>query len=133
MTSIRPAAVVGVDVGGTFTDFYLVDHFGVRVHKTPTTPEDPSLGVLRGLRDLGDPEVALVVHGSTVATNAVLEGKGAKTALVTTEGFEDVLEIGRQDREKLYDIWVQRPSPLVPRERRRIDRTLSHRRRGRRS
>ena len=110
--------VVGVDVGGTFTDFYLIDESGVRVHKTPSTPQDPSEGVLEGLRELGEPNVTLVVHGSTVATNAVLERKGARTALVTTAGFEDVLEIGRQNRDSLYDIWVQRPPPLVPAERR---------------
>ena len=118
MSSNRAAAVVGVDVGGTFTDFYLVDAAGVRVHKTPSTPHDPSEGILRGLREIGGMDAGLVVHGSTVATNAVLEGKGAKTALVTTAGFEDVLEIGRQDRPSLYDVWVSRPSPLVLAERR---------------
>ena len=118
MSSTLPAPVVGVDVGGTFTDLYLVDHAGVRVHKTPSTPHDPSEGVLRGLREIGGMDAALVVHGSTVATNALLEGKGAKTALVTTAGFEDVLEIGRQDRPSLYDVWAGRPPPLVPAERR---------------
>ena len=118
MSSTLPAPVVGVDVGGTFTDLYLVDDAGVRVHKTPSTPHDPSEGVLRGLREIGGMDAALVVHGSTVATNALIEGKGAKTALVTTAGFEDVLEIGRQDRPSLYDVWAGRPPPLVPTERR---------------
>ena len=118
MPSDRHATVAGVDVGGTFTDFYIVDAAGVRVHKTPSTPHDPSEGVLRGLREIGGMDAAIVVHGSTVATNAVLEGKGAKTALVTTAGFEDVLEIGRQARPSLYDVRVRRPPPLVPTERR---------------
>ena len=80
MASTQSPTVIGIDVGGTFTDFYLVDDSGIRVHKTPSTSHDPSQGVLQGLRDLGDPDVSIVVHGSTVATNAVLEGKSSKTA-----------------------------------------------------
>ncbi len=110
--------LVGVDVGGTFTEFVLAQGTALRVHKLPSTPDDPSRAVLRGLRELGIGPGADIVHGSTVATNALIERKGARTALVTTAGFEDVLEIGRQERESLYDFLVTRPEPLVPAERR---------------
>ena len=113
----RGPALLGVDVGGTFTDFVLWRDGAVELHKRPSTPDDPARAVLAGIDALGVAP-GLVVHGSTVATNALLEGKGAKTALVTTAGFEDVLEIGRQDRPSLYDVWVSRPPPLVPAERR---------------
>jgi N-methylhydantoinase A len=106
--------VVGIDTGGTFTDFILFDGHSIRTHKTLSTPEDPSQAVLAGLRELGALG-AQVVHGSTVATNAFLERKGAPVALVTTQGFEDLLEIGRQARGSLYDLFWQRPEPLVPR------------------
>ena len=104
--------LVGVDVGGTFTDFVTSD---LRVHKVPSSPRRPDEAVVRGVRELGASAIAL---GTTVATNAVLEGKGARTALVTTEGFEDAIAIGRQDRPSLYDFHVVRPDPLVPAERR---------------
>ncbi|MFN3973764.1 MAG: hydantoinase/oxoprolinase family protein [Dehalococcoidia bacterium] len=110
--------IIGVDIGGTFTDFLLLQGRGIRVHKVPSTPHDPSLALLQGLREMGirpgEPGV-LVVHGSTVATNALLERKGALTALITTAGFEDILEIGRQSRPSLYDLNQERPAPLVPR------------------
>jgi len=109
--------VAGVDTGGTFTDFILFDGDRIRTHKVLSTPDDPSRAVLQGLRELGALD-AEVVHGSTVATNAFLERKGARLTLVTTKGFEDLLEIGRQDRGSLYDLdWV-RPEPLIPRSRR---------------
>ncbi len=104
--------LVGVDVGGTFTDFVGED---LRIDKVPSTPRNPGAAVLAGLRALRGTAMA---HGTTVATNAVLEGRGARTALVTTEGFEDVLAIGRQHRPSLYDFRVTRPDPLVPAERR---------------
>ncbi len=110
--------VVGIDTGGTFTDFVLFDGDEIRIHKEPSTPSDPSRAVLSGLRHLLAGEVADVIHGSTVATNALLERKGARTALVTTAGFEDVLEIGRQTRRSIYDINVTKTPPLVPAERR---------------
>ena len=109
------ASILGVDVGGTFTDFVLWQDGKLSVYKRPSTPDDPSRGVLEGLAEAGW-QVEEVVHGSTVATNAVLERRGAKTALITTRGFRDVLEIGRQTRPKLYDLEPSRPPPLVPRE-----------------
>lgn len=109
--------LVGIDTGGTFTDFVLFDGLSIRTHKVLSTPEDPSRAVLQGLRDLGALD-AEIVHGSTVATNAFLERKGARLSLVTTKGFEDLLEIGRQERGALYDLMWERPEPLVPRSRR---------------
>ena len=114
----KTPTVVGIDTGGTFTDFLLVDGGGFRVHKVPSTPGDPSRAILQGLEEvgIGGKDAAVVfVHGSTVATNALLERKGATTALVTTEGVEDLLEIGRQARPRLYDLTQQLPEPLVPR------------------
>ena len=108
-------AVVGVDVGGTFTDFAVLRDGALEVYKLPSTPGDPSLGILQGVNDLGVGQ-ASYVHGSTVATNALLERRGGRTALVTTHGFEDVLEIGRQNRPDLYDLSVDRPPALVPSE-----------------
>lgn len=106
-------AILAVDTGGTFTDFYLRTRAGVRIHKVLSTPGDPSRAIRRGIRELRAEGISLV-HGSTVATNAFLERKGAKVALITTEGFEDVLHIGRQNRPSLYDLSVHRPIPLVP-------------------
>ncbi len=107
--------ILGVDVGGTFTDFLLWEDGAVRAHKRPSTPDDPSRSVLEGIDELGVvPE--LVVHGSTVATNAVLERAGARTALVTTGGMRDLLVIGRQSRPDIYDLEPETPEPLVPEE-----------------
>ena len=107
--------VVGIDVGGTFTDIAVLRDGVLSVHKLPSTPADPSVGITAGVRDTGvDVEAADFIHGSTVATNALLEGKGGRTALVTTMGFEDVLEIGRQNRADLYDLSMERPEPLAP-------------------
>lgn len=109
--------VVGVDTGGTFTDFVVLDGERVVVHKELSTPDDPVRAILRGLAALGVHErLELLVHGSTVATNAVLERKGARTGLLTTAGFRDVLEIGRQNRPRLYDLRQVKPPPLAPRE-----------------
>jgi N-methylhydantoinase A len=106
---------LGVDVGGTFTDFFLLTDAGLVVYKRPSTPAAPEGGLLEGLTEMGaSPEE--VVHGSTVATNAIIERKGARTALITTRGFKDVLVIGRQDRPRLYDLSPQREPPLVPDE-----------------
>ena len=109
-------AILGVDIGGTFTDFALVDRGEIRVFKTSSTPDDPTRGVLEGLGELRVSEDTDISHGSTVATNALLELKGARTALLVTEGFEDMLEIGRQNRPSLYDFQVERPPQLVPPE-----------------
>ena len=106
--------LIGIDVGGTFTDFVLLDRGVLRVLKVPTTPDDQSAGILAGLDRLGASDEAIVVHGTTTATNALLERRGARTALLTTEGFEDVLAIGRQNRPHLYRLEATRPEPLVP-------------------
>ena len=109
--------VLAVDTGGTFTDFVL--HRGGRVStlKLPSTPADPAEAVLAGVRRLMDGDEAfLMVHGSTVGTNALLERKGARVVLVTNRGFEDVIEIGRQNRPQLYALTGHRPPPLVARD-----------------
>lgn len=109
---------VGVDTGGTFTDFIYHADGRARLFKVPSTPDDPSRAIVEGLRRAArEAGVSLrdleVVHGTTVGTNALLERKGARSALVTTEGFEDVLVIGRQARGSLYDLNWTRPAPLV--------------------
>ncbi|QSG05087.1 hydantoinase/oxoprolinase family protein [Halapricum desulfuricans] len=115
---------IGVDVGGTFTDVVIVDDEGrLRGVKTPSTPAQPDDGVVDGLSRARDDGIDVagaefLGHGTTVATNAVLEDDLPPTALVTTDGFRDVLEIGRQDRPDLYDLDFERPPPLVPRDRR---------------
>lgn len=103
---------IGSDTGGTFTDLVAADGTVVKV---PSTPDDPGRAVRTGLVQLGAPEQVALCHGTTVATNAVLERTGGPVALVTTEGFADVIEIGRQDRPSLYDTSVNRPEPLVAR------------------
>lgn len=104
--------LVGVDVGGTFTDFVVLLDGQLKVYKLSTTPADQSQAILAGLRALGI-ERAEIVHGMTVATNALLERRGATTALITTAGFADTLIIGRQNRPHLYRLSQQRPEPLV--------------------
>lgn len=107
---------LGVDVGGTFTDVVLVTDAGITTVKVPTTP-DPSEGVMSGSRQLvADGRAVEMVHGTTIATNALLERAGARVVLVTDLGFEDVIEIGRQDRPSLYDPSVTRPIPLAARD-----------------
>jgi len=124
-TPVRPGEPlrIGIDVGGTFTDLAAVDGDGrIRRRKVFSTPADPSQAVLEGLdlflRDLGAEGSipAEIVHGSTVATNAVLERKGARTAFIATAGFRDLLVIARQDRPDLFDFESRRPPPLVPEE-----------------
>jgi N-methylhydantoinase A len=104
----------GIDVGGTFTDLVAWDGLHLETGKVPSTPDDQSSGVIDAVRQLPAAPQS-VIHGTTVATNALLEGRGATTALVTTDGFEDVLAIGRQDRPSLYDSMADRPEPLAPR------------------
>jgi N-methylhydantoinase A len=110
---------VGVDTGGTFTDFVFQTEEGLRVFKIASTPADPSEAITAGLRRICDLTGATlrnleIIHGTTVGTNALLERRGARTALVTTAGFEDVLVIGRQARPGLYDLNAVRSQPLVP-------------------
>src|SRR3712207_2638990 len=109
---------IGVDVGGTFTDLVALSEGAVATAKVPSTPQDQSAGVMNAIRTSEvEPEaVFALAHGMTVATNALLERRGAQTALVTTEGFRDVLEIARQNRPSLYDLTQDRPPPLVPRD-----------------
>ena len=105
---------IGIDTGGTFTDFVCLDHRGLTVYKLRTTPDDQSRAILEGVAHLSENGAhADVVHGSTVATNAVLERKGARVALIATKGFEDVLRIGRQTRPELYNFFVPLPRPIV--------------------
>lgn len=108
----------GIDTGGTFTDFVFYDGEKIYSYKIPSTPDDPSRSIIAGLAHvLGEKfHNVEIVHGTTVATNALLERKGARVALVTTAGFEDVIEIGRQNRGSLYDIFWEAPRPLVARD-----------------
>ena len=107
---------IGIDTGGTFTDFVVHERGRTRIHKVLSTPDDPARAVLTGLADLfPDGWTGEVTYGSTVATNALLERRGARVCLVTTAGFEDVLEIGRQDRPALYALEPSLPPPLVER------------------
>ena len=115
---------IGVDVGGTFTDVVVADGSGLTMLKVPSTPEAPDRGVLDGLDAAADragfapADVTAFGHGTTVATNALLEREWAETALVTTEGFRDAVEIGRQTRPDLYDLRAEKPAPVVDRDRR---------------
>ena len=111
---------IAVDTGGTFTDCVLVDGSEIRTLKVFSTPDDAARAILDGVRQIAQTTPQLgslhIIHGTTVGTNTLLERRGARVALVTTEGFEDIIEIGRQARPKLYDLNVERQPPLVPRE-----------------
>jgi len=119
---------VGVDSGGTFTDICLFDERAGRVEtwKVPSTPDDPSRGIAEGVEqgmrrvapDAARPAESIVYfgHGTTVATNALIQHRGVKTGLITTDGFRDLLEIGRQKRPDLYDLQADKPLTLVPRD-----------------
>src|SRR5579862_2505468 len=105
---------LGIDTGGTFTDLLRLDDDGMKVHKVRSTPDDPARAIFAGIEELaGGAGWNELIHGSTVATNALLERKGARVALVTTKGFEDVLEIGRQTRAELYNFMVRARRPLL--------------------
>src|SRR5436309_10808985 len=104
---------IGVDTGGTFTDFVVIRHGEVEIFKELSTPQQPDQAIMKGIRRVEGEPAREIIHGSTVATNALIERKGARTALLTTEGFEDVIVIGRQTRRDLYDIFVTRPAPLI--------------------
>src|SRR5438067_13486093 len=108
---------VGVDVGGTFTDLVaLAENGTIEVRKVVTTPDDPAVGLFRALDALSPVPVDVLIHGTTIATNALLERRGARIALVTTKGFEDLLWLRRQDRAALYDLTRDHPPPLVVRD-----------------
>ena len=114
---------LGIDVGGTFTDAMIINEETgeIRIGKVPSTPKDPSIGFLDAVdtilkeNNIEAQDVTYVVHGTTVATNAIIEGKMAATGFITTEGFRDMLEIQRQIRPSLYDLQFEKPRPLVPR------------------
>ena len=110
---MRKPPRIGIDTGGTFTDFVRIENGVLVTHKLRTTPDDQSRAILAGISELSRDTAADIVHGSTVATNAVLERKGARVGLVTTAGFEDVIRIGRQTRPELYNIFVPLPRPIV--------------------
>src|SRR3974390_2937120 len=116
--------LLGVDVGGTFTDAVLAVDGRLITAKAPSTPRDQSQGVMAAVgaalerAGAGADAVDAFSHGMTVATNALLEGKGARTAFIATEGFTDLIALGRQDRPELYRLCTARPAPLTPPERR---------------
>jgi N-methylhydantoinase A len=114
---------IGIDVGGTFTDAVIVvDDGHVRIAKVRSTPERIEAGFMDGLRQLLEragaqaADVGYLAHGSTVATNAIVQRRLARTALITNEGFRDVLSIGTQMRARVYDLWTPEPEPIVPRD-----------------
>ncbi len=109
--------IIGIDTGGTFTDFFWLESGEIHVLKEPSTPDNPARAILNGLRR-AERKFSIITHGTTVATNSVLERKGAEVLLLCTEGFEDVIEIGRQNRSDIYDLNVDRSAPLVDRDHR---------------
>src|SRR5436305_2856855 len=118
------AWMIGVDVGGTFTDFFAFDDADDRIvlHKVASTPANPAQAVIAGLRELAARRgidlgtITRLSHGTTVATNALIQRRGGKVALVVTEGFRDLIEIGRQIRPHVFSLQDDYPAPLVPRE-----------------
>jgi len=116
--------ILGVDVGGTFTDAVLIDGGHVYAGKAPTTPDDQSAGVIDAINNVlklsgcEASDIDRFNHGMTVATNAMLENRSARTAFITNRGFTDLIEIGRQNRASLYRLQEAHPPPLVPPERR---------------
>src|SRR5580698_7300554 len=113
----RPQSLrIAIDTGGTFTDCVWIDRADNRLHmlKVFSTPADPSQAIIEALRKINHAGELIILHGTTVGTNTLLERKGARTALITTAGFEDAIEIGRQARPKLYDFFFDRIEPLVP-------------------
>ena len=115
---------IGVDVGGTFTDLFAfhAESNTVHLHKLPSTPDNPAKAIIDGLLQMttryGIPvtEVGRLAHGTTVATNTLIQKRGGKVALIVTEGFRDLVEIGRQVRPRVFDLQTDYPAPLVPRE-----------------
>ena len=116
--------MIGVDVGGTFTDFFAFDEETDRVvlHKVSSTPSNPARAILDGLAELSSRHgvdisaMTRLSHGTTIATNALIQRRGGRVALVVTEGFRDLVEIGRQIRPRVFDLQADYPAPLVPRE-----------------
>ena len=134
MSLVNDRYRVGIDIGGTFTDFVLFDaeRRQLRLHKCLTTPKDPAAGALEGLEELlraaglTFADVGYLVHGTTLVTNAIIERSGAALGLLTTRGFRDTLEMGTEQRYDIYDLFLQFPAPLAPRAwRREIDERVS--------
>jgi N-methylhydantoinase A len=111
-----PPSCIAIDTGGTFTDCVWLEAGRIRMLKVFSTPDDPSRAIAAALEKIGAQAPLTLLHGTTVGTNTLLQRKGARVALVTTSGFEDVIEIGRQARPKLYDFFFDRVEPLVPRD-----------------
>ncbi len=122
----QPGYRVGLDIGGTFTDFVLYDASNRRIslYKCLTTPHDPSAAALEGLGELATlanltlADIDEIVHGTTLVTNAIIERRGARLGLLTTQGFRDSLEMGTEQRYDIYDLFLSFPEPLVPRRHR---------------
>src|SRR5258707_3308821 len=128
--SVRATRTIAIDTGGTFTDCVWVENGALKTLKVFSTPDDPSRAIAEALRKIGEAArkpgeagrkdrvgaTLTLLHGTTVGTNALLQRKGARVALITTSGFEDVIEIRRQARPRLYDFFFDRVAPLVPRE-----------------
>jgi len=113
---MKNAVRIGIDTGGTFTDFVIYHKGKIEINKIPSTPHNPSLAILEGIKEFLNETWALsIIHGTTVATNSLLERKGGRIALITTNGFEDILFIGRQTRRKLYSLRGEQRIPLLPR------------------
>src|SRR5579864_1140637 len=112
----KPPLYIAIDTGGTFTDCVWVERGRIRMMKLFSTPQDPSQAIAQALEKIGVKSAVTLLHGTTVGTNTLLQRKGARVALVTTAGFEDVIEIGRQARPKLYDFFFDRIEPLVPKD-----------------
>ena len=107
--------LLGVDTGGTFTDFILIDDKEIRTLKIPSTPQNPAMAFMDGVTRLKAKSL-LISHGSTVATNALLEGKGAEVLFIVTQGFRDILSLGRQSRPRLYALHPERERPSLGEE-----------------
>src|SRR5208337_5352202 len=114
--SANPTLRIAIDTGGTFTDCVWLQAGELRTLKVFSTPDDPSRAIAEALAKIGAAAGVTLLHGTTVGTNALLERKGARVALITTAGFEDVIEIGRQARPRLYDFFFDRIAPLVARD-----------------
>src|SRR3981189_457245 len=112
----RPEIRIAIDTGGTFTDCVWVERGVLKTLKVFSTPDDPSRAIGEALRKIGGAAPLTLLHGTTVGTNALLQRKGARVALIATSGFEDVIEIGRQARPRLYDFFFDRVPSLVTRE-----------------
>ncbi len=116
-TLVMNSIFLGIDTGGTFTDFMLYDGSSIRIHKCLSTPQEPEKAILAGIKELGiSPEYLTIIHGSTVATNTVLENKGVRTVFISNHGMRDILSIGRQQRKALYDLQPKKIPPPVARE-----------------